>query len=67
LFNKMLTGSREYPVKLTNWNITFHHSAEDAKNSIPANALFDIWEFANIMLWTDKVFMIMQNLEMTGK
>jgi hypothetical protein len=58
----MLTSSKEYPVKLKNWMITFHTTKEDAKNSIPANALFDIWEFANRNLWLDPVFQAMMNL-----
>jgi hypothetical protein len=62
LFNKILTSHKDYPVKLTNWNITFHETSENAKSSIPASAMFDIWEFANRTLWTDPVFQATLNL-----
>jgi hypothetical protein len=65
LFNRMLTGRKGYPVKLKNWIITFHDTKENAKNSIPANAIFDIWEFANNKLWSDPVFQAMLNLSNT--
>jgi hypothetical protein len=62
IFNKMLTSSNEYPIKLENWIITFHTSPDNAKNSIPANTMFDIWDFANKSLWVDPIFQAMMNL-----
>jgi hypothetical protein len=62
LFNRIITGNKEYPVKLQNWNITFHTTAENAKENIQANAVFEIWDFININLWTDPTFQAMMNL-----
>jgi hypothetical protein len=62
LYNKILTWNKTYPVRLENWRIQFFDSHEAAKANIPANAMFDIWAFANIRLWTEPTFQAMMNL-----
>jgi hypothetical protein len=63
LYNKILTWSKTYPVKLENWRMQFFDSPENAKANVPANAMFDIWMFANRSLWTLPVVKAMMNLE----
>lgn len=63
LFNSMLTGNKNYPVKINwSWSIEFYASEQDAQDNKMANALFDIWEFVNRRLGASPVFAIMDNL-----
>jgi hypothetical protein len=63
LYNKILTWSREYPVRQTDWNITFHRSLEKARASIDAGFMFDMGEFASRSLWDFPTTKAMMNLE----
>jgi hypothetical protein len=63
LYNKMLTWSREHPVKLINWEIIFYDNLENARAGISTGFTFDIWEFANRSLWSEPVVRAMMNLE----
>lgn len=65
-FNKMLTGSTEYPVWFDAlWKHVFYQTLEDAENKRTA-MMFDMQFFANQMLgWTGRIAKMIENLQKT--
>jgi len=62
LYNKALTWSKEYPIKLVNGKVTFYDSLQNAQAGIPAGFAFNIKEFVNKNLWPAPVIKAMENL-----
>lgn len=63
LFNRMVTWSSQYPVKLAGGIIMFYETPENAEANIPASYTFSIGAFVNGHLWAEPVFKAMMNLE----